>query len=312
VQKVCFKAGAQVKKGDVLFELDSRACQLALEKAETELAQAEAKRNEEEIDLKRFKRMVEIKSVSAEDIDKATFRVTAAEAAVKTAKIGVARARLEMEGTKVTAPMSGRVGRPLVEEGALVFRGQDRATLLTTVTSLDPIGLVFDMDEFSLLRYRRLLREKQVKGEGSSLHMKLTGEADFSHEGRLESFENTVNPGTGTVLVRGSFPNPEQLLLPGMFAQVRMTFGPPRAVLEVPVGAIQTEQHKNYVLVVGEGNIAERRHVTLGWADNGMRVIEKGLDAEDWVVITGLASIRPGDRIEPRKETTPKRSGPGK
>jgi RND family efflux transporter MFP subunit len=307
VLKVCFKAGGEVKKGDVLFELDSRASQLALQKAESELALAAVKQEQENRDLKRL-RDVGGNLVSSEQLDKATWRVTSAEAAVRAAKIEVARAQLDFEATKVTAPMSGLVGRPLVDAGALVFRGQDRATVLTTVTALDPITLVFDMDEYTLLRYRRLLRENQVKGVGSVLRMALVGEAGFPHEGKLDSFEARVDPQSGMVLVRGSFANPGQVLLPGMKAQVRMTFGPPRPVLEVPENSLLGDQDKTFVLVVGDGNIAQRRTVTVGWVDNGMRVIEKGLDAEDWVVTGGHGGIHPGDRVEPRKETEPKRS----
>jgi RND family efflux transporter MFP subunit len=309
VLKVCFKAGAEVKKGDVLFELDSRASQLAVQKAESELALAAVKQEQENRDLKRLQ-AVGGNLVPSEQLDKATWRVTSAEAAVRAAKIEVARAQLDLEATKVTAPMAGQVGRPLVDPGALVFRGQDRATVLTTVTALDPITLVFDMDEYTLLRYRRLLREKQVKGVGSVLRMALVGEGGFPHEGKLDSFEARVDPQSGMVLVRGSFANPGQVLLPGMKAQVRMTFGPPRPVLEVPENSVLSDQDKTFVLVVGDGNIAQRRAVTVGWVDNGMRVIEKGLDAEDWVVTGGHGSIHPGDRVEPRKETEPKRSEP--
>jgi RND family efflux transporter MFP subunit len=309
VQKVCFKAGAEVKKGDVLFELDSRASQLALDKAEAELALAEAKKKQSDADLKRARKLLEAR-IAREEFDTITERAATAEAEVKKAKVEVARARLELEATKVTAPMSGQVGRPLVEPGTLVFRGQDRATLLTTVTSLDPIGLTFDMDERSFLTYQRLLREKQVKGAGSSLRMGLAGEKGSPHEGTLDSFEDRFSPQTGTVRVRGIFPNPGQLLLPGMRARVRMTLGPPRAVLEVPEEAILSDQGMKYVLVVNDRNVTERRAVTLGLTDNGMRIVEKGLGAEDWVVIAGLNGIHPGDSVEPRKKATPAREEP--
>jgi RND family efflux transporter MFP subunit len=130
------------------------------------------------------------------------------------------------------------------------------------------------------------------------------------HEGTLESFEGSVNPQTGTVRVRGRFPNPGQVLLPGMFARVRMNFGPPRAVLEVPEEAILSDQGKRYVLVVNDRNVAERRPVSLGPTENGMRIVEKGLGAEDWVVIAGLAQVQPGDPVQPRKQAMPKRPEP--
>jgi RND family efflux transporter MFP subunit len=307
VQKVCFKAGARVKKGDVLFELDPRAARLALDKAEAELALAEAKRKRSRADLERASNLLKTRGIGREDYDKITEQVAAAEAAVKIARVEIDRARLDLEATKVVAPMDGQIGRPLVDPGTLVFRGQDRATLLTTVTSFDPIILNFDMDERSYLRYQRLVREKQVDGAGSVLRMRLASEKGFPHKGTLESVENHVNPRTGSVQVRGIFPNPGQRLLPGMFAGVRMTFGPPSAVLEIPEEAVLTDQGKKYVLVLSKGNVAQRREVTLGQTDNGLRIIEKGLGAEDWVVIAGLGKIQPGDQVEPRKKVTGKK-----
>jgi len=168
--------------------------------------------------------------------------------------------------------------------------------------------MAFDMDERTFLRYRRLLRERQVKGMGSSLRIGLAGDDGFPHEGTLDSFEDRVSPQSGTVRVRGSFPNPDQLLLPGMFARVRMSVGPARVVLEVPPEAILSDQGQTYVLVVSEGNIAQRRAVTLGWDDNGMRVVEKGLGAEDWVVIAGHGAIHPGDPVEPLQKSAPEHS----
>jgi RND family efflux transporter MFP subunit len=307
VQKVCFKTGDDVKKGDVLFELDSRAPQLAVDKAEAELTAAEAKKKQGDADFQYFRALMDAKRASPEEINKATERVAAAEAGLKTAKLEVARSRLELEATKVTAPMPGQVGRPLVESGTLVFRGQDQATLLTTVTSLDPIGLTFDMDERSFLLYQRLLREQKVKGPGSRLSMAVADEEGYPHEGTLESFDDRVSPQSGTVRVRGSFPNPGRLLLPGMFARVHMTVGPPGVGLAVPEKAILSEQGKRCVLVINDRNVAELRVVTLGPNVNGMRIIEKGLGNEDWVVITGLRGVRPGDSVETLKRATPER-----
>jgi len=309
VVKVCFKAGAEIKEGDVLFELDPRLPQLALDKAEAELALAMAKKKQSDADLTRATKLREGNGISGEEFDKITQQAAAAVAAVKTANVEVARAHLELDATKVRAPMSGQVGRPLVEPGAMVFRGQDRATLLTMVSSRDPIDLSFDMDERSFLDYQRLMREKQVKGTGSPLRMQLAGEEGFPHEGTLESIEDHFNPQSGTVRVRGSFPNPSRSLLPGMFTRVRMTLGPPRAVLEIPEEAILSDQGRKYVLVVNDRNVAERRAVTLGPIDRDMRIIEKGLRTEDWVVIAGLGGIHPGDPVEPRKKAPPAREG---
>jgi multidrug efflux system membrane fusion protein len=305
VLKVCFKAGDEVKQGDMLFELDSRAAQLNVDKTKAQLALVEAKKKQSDIERKNANKLREQNVISSDEFDIKSSQVAAAEAAVKLAQIELDRARLELEATKVRAPMSGRVGRSLVEEGTRVFHGQDRATLLTTVTSLDPIGLTFNMDERSYLRYQRLLRENKVKGAGSSLRIQLSDAKDFPHEGALESFEDQFNPNNGTMRIRGSIPNPGRLLLPGMSVLVRMTVGPPRAVLEVPDEAILSDQGKSYVLVVNDGNVVQRREVSVGQADNGMRIIEKGLRAEDWVVITGLTDIHPGDSVKPRRQAMP-------
>jgi RND family efflux transporter MFP subunit len=307
VTQVCFKAGDEVKRGDVLFELDSRDSQLALDRAEADLALAQAKKKQTDADLKRVRKLVEQNVASREDVDKITERAATAEAAVQTTKVEVARARLQLEATKVTAPMSGHVGRPLVEPGTLVFRAPDRATLLATVTSLDPIGLTFDMDERSFLLYQRLQREHKVRGAGSRLAVAVADEQGFPHEGTLESFADHANPQSGAVCVRGSVPNPGRLFLPGMFARVRMTLGPPAAVLEVPEEAVLSDRGQKYVLVVTDRNVAERRAVTLGPTDDGMWIIEKGLRGDDWVAIAGLADVRPGDRVEPRKKVKPQR-----
>jgi RND family efflux transporter MFP subunit len=307
VEKVCFKAGDEVKKGDVLFELDSRAAQLTVEKAVAELELAEAKKTQADKDIERVRKLFERNVVSTEEVDRVTGQAAPAKAAVKLAKIEVARAKLELAATKVTAPMSGHVGRPLVEPGTLVFRGSDRATLLTTVTVLDPINLTFDMDERTFLDYQRLQREKKAKGAGSSLRLRLGTENDFGHEATLESFDSQLNAATGTMRVHGSIPNPDQRLPPGMFIRVRMTLGPPRAVLVVPEDAVLSDQGKKYVLVVNDRNLAERRAVTLGPTDNGMRIIEKGLRDEDWLIIADFAGIHPGEAVAPKKKTSPKR-----
>jgi multidrug efflux system membrane fusion protein len=306
VQKVNFKAGDDVKKGDLLFELDPKAFQLALDKAEIELEAALAKKKLSETELQRARDRAAAQRATVDEFDNATGRVIAAEAGVKTARLEVARCRLELEGTKVTAPMAGQVGRPLVDAGALVFRGQDSATLLTTVTSLDPIGLTFEMNQNSFLNYQRLLREHKVEGPGGRLRMAVADERD-PREGTLESFEDHVTP-EGIVRVRGSFPNPDRLLLPGMGARVRVTFGAPRPGLAVPAEAIRQDGGTPYILVVNDRNVTERRTVTAGGFENGMYIIKSGLDEKDRVVIGGLRGGRAGVLVEPQeKKAEPQR-----
>ncbi len=308
VQKVNFKAGDEVKQGDVLFELDSRVARLALDKAEANLTAAEAKKKLSDADLARGRTQVERNAIGREEFDQITERAVAADAGVRAARSDVARARLDLESTRVTAPMSGQVGRPLVEPGSLVFPGPDRATLLTTVMSLDPIAVVFDMDEASFLFYRRLQRQNQEKGPGSPLQVGVAQEEGCPHTGTLDSFGDQVTA-QATVQVRGTLPNPGKLLLPGMNARVRMRFGPPRTVLEVPEQAISHEQGRPGVLVIGEGNVARQRTIKIGLPDDGMRVVEDGLGVDDRVAIDGPANLRPGDVVEPREAAAPEHKG---
>ncbi len=310
---VNFKAGADVKKGDPLFVIDKRPYQAALDKAEAGLALAEAQKKQSEADLQRAKRLLVGTSITKEEYDKAAVQDAAAKAAVKAAQVEVEQARRKLKATDVRAPVAGRVGLTRVEPGNLVFEGGDRATLLTTIMTLDPIGLAFEMDERNYLRYQRLLREKQVEGTGSSLSMSVVDEKGFPHQGTLDGVDHQVNPQTGTIRVRGRFPNPGGLLLPGMFARARMSFGRPRPVLEVPEKAVaRTGQGKNYVLVVNGHNVVEARDVRVGQADGDRRVIDQGLRADDWVIVSGAQGPRPGERVQPKRLAPPKSSAPGK
>lgn len=208
--------------------------------------------------------------------------------------------------------MAGRVGRALVEPGNLVSASGDHATLLTTIMALDPIDLSFEMDQRNYLRYQRLLREKQVEGIGSPLTMRVADEQGVPHAGTLDSFEHQVNPQTGTIRIHGRFPNPGGLLLPGMFATVRMSFGPPQPVLEVPEEAVGSDRGQHYVLVVNDRNVVERRPVRLGQIDANRFVIEQGLRPNDWVIGGGGRGPRPGDQVRPQRSTVPGRPVPGK
>ena len=199
VQAVLFKAGADVKNGDILFELDPRASQLALQKAQGDLPLAEAKVKQSEAEFDRARQLNARQTMPHEEVERSRVQRDMAAAALNAAKVELKRGKLDLESTKITAPMSGQVGRPLVEPGTLVFRGQDRATLLTTVTSLDPIGLTFDILEGSFLNYQRFLREQKVKGAGSRLRLAVVEQEGFPIEGTLESFEDHADPQSGTV-----------------------------------------------------------------------------------------------------------------
>jgi RNA polymerase sigma factor (sigma-70 family) len=182
--------------------------------------------------------------------------------------------------------------------GRLMAVGQDG--LRIPARPGKPLTVRFDMDERSYLRYQRLLSAGQVKGSGDPLAMGLSDENSFPRAGTLDHFENEFNPVKGTIGVYGVLPNADGLLLPGMFVRVRMTFGPPRPVLEVPEEAVGREQGQSYLWIASNQNIVERRAVRTGAMDGGMRVIEEGLCPEDRVVIAGAKGLKPGDHVEPQ------------
>ena len=284
LEKIDFKSGAEIKKGDVLFEIDPAAYCLSLDKARAELDVAEAQKKFSEAELTRALRLKEKGSIGQQDYDQIVASEAIAEAKSRVAQAEVDRAELKLEATKIKAPVDGVIGQPRVDLGNHVTEEGGRSLLLATILSLDPIRLGFNMDQASFLRYRRLMREHEVKGPGSAVSMELLDEKDFSRPGTLENFDVRIDPETGTVRVHGTFPNRDRLLLPGLSARVRIAFGRPRQVLEVPESAIQRRPSNVFVYVVGERDLMEKRAVKLGPTDNGMRIIEDGLHEGDWVV----------------------------
>jgi multidrug efflux system membrane fusion protein len=297
------KEGTAVKKGDLLFEIDPAEFKAALAQAEAQLVIAEARHTQATRELARVLTLFKEGIVRQVVVDQKRGDAEAAAAEREVARANVARARQILETTRVLAPLDGLVGRRSVDPGNLVSGG-DRATLLTTVTQVEPIAVRFGMNERNFLRYRRLLEAGQVKGPSQPLSLGVADETGFPHQGILDSFEARVDPKTGTIAVRGLFPNPKRLLLPGMFARVRMAFGKPRPVLAVPEAAILAGNGKRAVLVVND-KLVERRAVTLGQRDGALRVVESGLQPGDWVVVEGLKTVWPGDRVEPRREQNP-------
>jgi RND family efflux transporter MFP subunit len=307
--KVAFKEGSEVKQGDLLYEIDPRPYQAELAKAEANLAVVETHLKRAEADVARVKAQLGKGVISREDYDKVVGDRGEAAAGVAAAKAVRELARLNLDFTKVSAPVGGRIGRLLVDPGNIVKADE---TVLATIVSKDPMYAYFDMDERTVLELRQAIasgKTKAAKLDELSVAIGLANKEGFPLPAKIDFVNNSVDPNTGTLRVRAVLPNAEGLLLPGMFVRVRMKFGPPRAVLVVPEAAILTDQGRKYVLVVNDRNVAERRPVTLGQLDKDMRIIEKGLGAEDLVVIAGLNALHPGDSVEPRKKAPPAREG---
>jgi len=301
VERVHFEEGSMVRAGDLLFTLDPRTFQADLKEVEADAAEARARLELAESENARVAELAGSRAVSQEEVDRRQREVESAAAALASAEAEVAAAALDLEFTRVTAPISGRVSRIEVTEGNLVSGGSDTATVLTTIVSLDPIHLYFTPDEKAALSYLR--RKRSADGDGIPVEMEIAGESGFPHQGRLDFVDNRIDEETGTLLVRAVFDNPEGTLLPGLFARVRLQARPPAPALLVPEAAVVLDQTWQVVLVVGPGNVVERHRVTTGATLDGMTVIREGLGRDDRVIVEGIQQARPGAVVTPEPVT---------
>jgi multidrug efflux system membrane fusion protein len=298
LQKVHFQEGAEVKQGDVLYEIDPRTFQADLERT-----QAEANRQETQLQLataEAERARAAGRAVSEEDLQQRIAAREAARAAVRQAQAAVESARLELSFTKIYAPISGRISRTLVTEGNLV--GFNEPTLLTTIMRMDKIYVYFQASERDFLEYQDLIRHKGAATATQAqipVFVGLTTEQDYPHQGVIDFRDNRVDPNTGTMLLRGELPNPQRILVPGLFARVRVPIGPPRPRLLVPEVALSADQRGQYLLLVLPDNTVEQRYVTVGATMEGLLIIEQGLNDGERVVINGLQRARPGAKVQP-------------
>src|SRR5262249_45152656 len=253
LDKVNFKEGALVKKGDVLFELDPRPYQAALNQAKAKVLQDESQLAYDEAEYQRNLKLVRTGAVSQSDLDKTSAARGVDLANIAADKAVVASRELDLEYTKVTAPVSGRISRYVVTVGNLIQSGdQGGGTLLTTIVSVDPMYAYFDVDEYTVLRVRRLIREGKAKSARESevpVLLGLANEDGFPHQGTINFVGNQVNAKTGTLRLRGVFPNADEALAPGYFARVRVPIGFPHQTLLIADRAIDTDQGEKIVYV---------------------------------------------------------------
>lgn len=301
LQRIAFKDGDDVKAGDLLFVIEPAPFEAALDSAKAALQKAEASLTLAQADLTRTEPLVQRGALTAQELDVKRAGVATAQADVASAEAALRNAELDLDYTHVKSPINGRVSRHMVDVGNLVQPGE---TVLTHVESYDPIHVYFAVSESDVMEFLRVNREKDpqsLRADPPPLFMGLSGEEGFPHEGRLDFTELGVDPQTGTQLRRGVFPNADQRLVPGLFARVRLPIGSPEPGLMIPDRAIAADQRGEYVLVVNEKNIVEHRPVTLGMRIAGMRVVTKGVQADDWIVINGLQRARPGAEVKPER-----------
>jgi RND family efflux transporter MFP subunit len=292
LEKVAFRDGAIVKKGDLLFVIDSRSFQAAVVQAQGKLAQVRSQLALAEQEFARANVLIESRTIARSLYDQRLQARQAAQAEVLSAEGALSNARLDLEFTRITAPMSGRISRKLISEGNLVNGGNSSATLLTTIVSLDPIDIYFDIDEQSYLKYRR---QTNASANQSQVRIALPGETEPSMTGRMDFIDNRLDPSTGTLRQRARVSNQDLQLSPGQFGRVQFSSQAAYPALLLPDTAISVDATRKVVYVLNPQNKVEIRPVTLGKLHDGLREISSGLQEQDRVIVDGLQRVRAGD-----------------
>jgi RND family efflux transporter MFP subunit len=305
VTSVQFKDGDMVHAGDLLYVIDSRPFEAVAEQADGQLADARAKTELAKRELDRSLALVQTNAVSEQNVDQRRQALQAAHAAEMQAEGALKAAQLNIEFTHVLAPITGRVGRHLVSAGNLV-QGSDNgtSTLLTTIVSMDPIYVYFDVDEATYQRNSRLWFEGKrpsSRDTPNPVQVALSGETKPSHDGHMDFLDNRLDESTGTLRSRAVIANKDLSILPGQFGRVRLIGSSPYEALLVPDTAIATDQSRKIVFVVGDDDTVAARAVELGPLDGGLRVVRDGLKPEDRVVIDGIQRARVGAKVTPQK-----------
>ena len=298
LEQVLFKDGEKVKKGDRLFVIDRRNYEIELKRAEAELQRTRTKLELARNDLKRAERLRLSKAISDEEYDQRSKGLAESTETLHSAEAAVLMTKLNLDYTEVRSPINGRIGRELMTIGNLVNGDQ---TLLTRIVSVDPMYVYLDADERSVLKYRRLTaagqRSRSLSGRIVA-QLGLIDETGYPHQGYIDYVDPRMDPSTGTQQVRGVFPNPDELLNPGLFARVRIHGGSPHPALLIPSRAVATDQDQKYVWILKPDGGVDYRKVVLGGQFGSFRVVTEGLSREDSVVVDGIAKLRPGVKVK--------------
>jgi RND family efflux transporter MFP subunit len=291
IQEVRFQSGQMVKKGDVLFVIDPRWNQAVFDQRQAEFDQAKSEAG-------RTDKLLANNAISAEEAEARKARYAEAKAALDSA-------RLDLEYTEVRAPIDGRVSRALLTEGNYVSGNADSASLLTTVVSVNPVYVYADIDEDSLLKFNELVYSKKLGTNDDGkipVELQLADESEFPHQGYIESFDNRLDPDTGSILLRAVFPNDDGRIVPGLFARIRIPLSERHAALLIDERSIGTDQANKFVLTLTSTNTVQYQAVELGPLVDGKRVVRSGLEAGEEIVVNGLARVRPGMSVTPQAE----------
>ncbi|MBT3146652.1 efflux RND transporter periplasmic adaptor subunit [Neptunomonas phycophila] len=301
IEKVLFQEGALVKKGDVLFLIDSQPFDTEVKRLKADLINAKAAAQLASHDYDRAKKLGKQRAISNEAVDNRRAQQQQTAAQVASVQAALTRAQLDVQYTKVTAPIDGRVSYAMVTEGNFVNAGQSE---LTSVVSTDTMYAYFDLDEQTYLKYDRLASAgKRVDARDTNadnpVYMGLSNDTGYPHIGHIDFVDNRINQQTGTIRIRARFTNQDNSLIPGLFARVRLIGSDTYEGILIDNKAIGTDLNNKFVLVVNAENTLEYRPVTLGETINGLRIVTQGLVPEDVIVVNGLQRVRPAMQIKP-------------
>jgi RND family efflux transporter MFP subunit len=301
LRQIEFTDGAMVQEGDLLFVIEQAPYKNALARAEADLQKAQAALQLAQAQFDRSEQLARRNATSPQEVDVQRAELASAKADVAGAQASLKTATLNLEYTEIHAPITGRIGRRLIDIGNLV---QTEQTLLATIESVDPVYAEFHVSESDLLRMTELVREEVMPDPRETppeLFLQLGADAETSFRGHLDFQATSVDPSTGTILRRGIFDNPTGELSPGMFVRIRAPLGEPKPKLTVEQRALGADQRGDFVLVVNKENVVEYRPVKLGIAKEGWRVVEDGLKDGEWIVVNGLQRARPGATVDPER-----------
>jgi membrane fusion protein, multidrug efflux system len=308
VEEAPFQEGAIVQKGAPLFLIDPRPFQADLDSKKAAVAQAQAQADQALVHLNRYKAVRNTKAISADDYDAAQASYAVAEATLAAAVAAQETAALNLQWTRVTAPITGRISRKFVQAGNLVNGGNGQATLLTTIVSIDPIYCYVDIPERAALRYKQLAAQTKhdnIARAKIPCFLQVQGELNYSHPGVIDFVDNQIDTGTGTVQIRGIFPNPRGILTPGLFVRMRVEGSSPHPALLVPAAAVGADQNEQFLLIVGNDNVVQRRNVEFGPTFGTLRSITSGLHPDERVIVNGLQMAMPGSKVKPHEAPIP-------
>ncbi len=307
LKKVNFEAGQLVTKDYLLYEIDPRPYQAALDETVAQAKAAEASLGLAKAELGRVRNLSSRGAASREELDVVTATQSTSASGLLKAQAAEERAKLDLDFTKITAPIGGRISRTQVDVGNLVNAGGGD-TLLTTLVSVDPVYVYFNVDERSLLKWKRDYAKEHKDKEPPALkalkipvYVGLEGETGYPHQGVIDFADNRVNPSTGTIQVRGVLSNKNHMFDDGMRARVRVPVSDPHKALLIPERAVGTDQDRKFVYVVNAQNVVERRPVTPDRSTDGMIAIPEGLKPDDWVIVNGIQRVREGMTVAPKK-----------